>query len=121
MQNVVLAFVDAQQRALDQIASLQAERQQTLSRIASMDEELSSHKAHIRTLKNELTAACRRQISDDAISDNMGVLVSSHIVSWQRTSGRSVSHLHRVDRQRLWILNIIEKRNIVGKIGFKMG
>ncbi|KAK3744102.1 hypothetical protein QZH41_016791, partial [Actinostola sp. cb2023] len=75
-QNVVLAFVEAQQQALDQIASLQTDRQQTLSRIAAMDEELSSHKAHIRTLKNELTAACRRQISDDGMSE--GGLVSSY-------------------------------------------
>jgi hypothetical protein len=44
-----------------------------------MDEELASHKAHIQSLKRELSAACRRQMSDDGMSDpgNYGASVST--------------------------------------------
>ncbi|XP_048583728.1 coiled-coil domain-containing protein 171 isoform X2 [Nematostella vectensis] len=69
IRNVVQAFMEAQEVALDQISSLEGERQQTLSRLATMDEDLASHKAHIKSLKRELAAACRRQMSEDGMSE----------------------------------------------------
>ena len=70
VQNVVQAFVEAQQEALDRISRLESEKQQALSRLGVVEKEIASHKTHIIRLKDELQAACRRQMSDDGLSDD---------------------------------------------------
>ena len=78
VQNVVGVFVEAQQEALERISRLETEKQQALSRLGLVEKEISSHKAHIASLKEELAAACRRQMSEDGMNDNgrFGALVS---------------------------------------------
>ena len=47
--------------------------------MVTLEEEVASHKAHIVTLKKELAAACRRQMSEDGFSDyGAGVRVALH-------------------------------------------
>ena len=43
--------------------------QTSLSRLTALETEITSHKQHIITLKEELTAACRREYPDEEVHD----------------------------------------------------
>ena len=53
-QNLVASFVDAVQTLL--------------SHLTALETEITSHKQHIITLKEELSAVCRREYPDDEVS-----------------------------------------------------
>ncbi|XP_071794777.1 coiled-coil domain-containing protein 171-like isoform X1 [Asterias amurensis] len=77
IKNLIASFVDAVQTSL--------------SRLTALETEITSHKQHIITLKEELTAACRREYPDEEIAERDSNFIRTPVESSrlpERTFGR---------------------------------
>ncbi|XP_028411387.1 coiled-coil domain-containing protein 171-like [Dendronephthya gigantea] len=71
-QSVVNGFLEVHQQTLVLVTQVEAEKQQAQLKIESLENEMKSCRSHINTLKDELAAACQRQLSDDDLYQYQG-------------------------------------------------
>ena len=74
---MVNSFLEVHQHTLVLVTQVEAEKQATQVKIENLESEISSCRSHINTLKDELAAACQRQLSDDEVYQYS----KAHIVS----------------------------------------
>ena len=67
LQSVVNGFLEVHQQTLALVTQVEAEKQAAQLKIENLESEISSCPSHINTLKDELAAACQRQLSDDEL------------------------------------------------------
>lgn len=53
------------QQTLVLVTQVEADKQAAQLKIENLESDIASCRSHINTLKDELTAACQRQLSDD--------------------------------------------------------
>ena len=67
LQSVVNGFLEVHQQTLVLVTQVEAEKQAAQLKIENLESEITSCQSHINTLKDELAAACQRQLSDDEL------------------------------------------------------